>query len=105
MVGHMSCSHRMAGGTGGGDCGFARHFARCGMGADGGFLCGADRDFASRPRFSSLDCLSRSIVRTALFKKRQHMLGTSRSPNRQKPVLGKLKRPAAMDCYKTPVAH
>jgi hypothetical protein len=72
---------------------------------DRGLLRVADRDLASCPGLRRLDRASRSIVRTALLKERQHMFGTICRPGRQETVPGGIERAAAMDCNKTPVSH
>jgi hypothetical protein len=105
VIGHVGRRHRVAGSTRRGYGRFVRHFSGCGMCSDGRLLCGADRDLASCPRPCNLDRTSRSIVGTALFKKGQHMFGTVGRPSRQETVFGDIKRAAAMDCNKTPVAH
>jgi hypothetical protein len=69
------------------------------------FPRGADRDLASCPRLCRLDRTVRPIIGTALLKKRQHMVRTSGRPRRQETVSGDIKRAAAMDGNKTPVAH
>ena len=76
-----------------------------GMGGDGRLLCFPHSDFFRGPQPRGGDGLAGSFIRAVFSEQRQHAFRAIRRPCREQTVVTRLKRSAAMRCYKTLVPH